>query len=427
MSGISKNLEKIIPHLVGVVLLRLLLDRQYEVIIYPIYASMGFLNEVSLESKIFSWVYLLVLSPLFIAFLNRTQERFLSIVMYLFFLVKFIPSTCLMAYLPMSLELWLSQALFWVIMLVLAFNLPPIRLKLNIPKYNTQLLYGITILLSGVVIYVWWVYAGARFQTSIMDVYGIRFEARNWEIPTIFTYLLPWAAVVLPLMLIWVLSNKKHIIALALIVIIYLNFSIAGHKSVIFLLFITLIIYYFFREKYLKWVLVALIGLVVLGFIEFIVFDSYYVSALAVNRVMLLPNLLDYYYFDFFSTFSPDYYHQSFLRHFGFESYYDTEIPFLIGGDYFNRPEMRSNNGLLSDAYSNFGFWGVFITPVFVIYTLKFLSNAAEGVDMKILMVPIAYICISLISSTLNAALLTGGILVLWLFLLLLPRQSIKH
>jgi hypothetical protein len=309
-------------------------------------------------------------------------------------------------------------------MLIWAFFLPPVRLKLSFQNTTTTLLNCITLLFSAVVIFIWVFYAGCRLQTSIIEVYDIRLEARHWEMPIIFQYLLHSATIILPLMLIWELNNKNWKTALALIIVIYLNFSIAGHKSVIFLLFLTLPIYYLFREEYLNWILGAMIGIVALGLLELEVFNSFYISAFSVNRVMLLPSLLDYHYFDFFSTYSPDYYQQSFLRHFGFESYYDTDIPFLIGADYFNRPEMRSNNGLLSDAYSNFGFWGVFILPIFVIYTLKFLSKAAEGVDMKILMVTIVYVCFSLISIPLSTALLTGGILILWLFLLLLPRQS---
>jgi hypothetical protein len=139
---------------------------------------------------------------------------------------------------------------------------------------------------------------------------------------------------------------------------------------------------------------------------------------------MLLPNLLDYQYFDFFSVHQPDYYHQSFLRHFGFQSHYDLNIPFLIGKEYYNNPEASANNGLLSDAYANFGFWGVFITPVLVICTLKFLANAAKEIDLKIVMVPIVYVCFLLMSTALNTALLTGGIVMLWLFLFLMPRQS---
>jgi len=422
----KKNSEKLILHLAGIILLRLLFDWQYEAIIYPIFEHTGFINDVSLKSKVLSWVYLLAFSPFFIAFLHRTQERFLSIVLYLFFLIKFVPSTCLMAYLPLSFWFWLSQAIFWTMILLLAFHLPPIRFKLNSSKYNIPFLYGITILLSVVVIYVWWAYAGARFQTSITDVYDIRLTARDWSMPIIFKHLLTWAAVILPLVLIWFLNEKKWILALGLIAVIYLNFSISGLKSAIFLLFITLLIYYFFHEKYLKWIIGGVIGVVILGFLELAVFDTYYVSSLSVRRIMLIPNLLDYYYFDFFSTYPIDYYHQSFLRHLGLESYYDTSIPFLIGEDYFNKPEMRANNGLLSDAYSNFGFWGVFITPVLVIYVLKLLSAASENIDMKILMVPIVYVCYSLISSTVSTALLTGGILILFLFLLLFPRKNVN-
>lgn len=420
---------KIISQGAGILLLRLLLDWQYEIIIHPVYHFLGFNNAASLDSKLLSWIYLIVFTPFFIILFNRTQERFLSTGIFLLFLIKFLPSTCLMAYYPMPLDFWVSHAIFWALLLILAFHLPPINLRLGLPKlqslrkYNITLLYFITILLSAVIIYIWWKYAGARFQTSIIDVYGIRLQARGWEIPSLFNYLLPAATVILPLMLIWFLHTKNWIPACLLAVIIYLNFSIAGNKSIIFLLFITLMIYFLFREKYLKWLIFAMICVIFLGFAEFEFLKTPYISSLLFRRVMLLPNLLDYQYFDFFSIHSPDYYHQSFLRHLGFQSDYDLNIPFLIGKEYYGNPEVSANNGLLSDAYSNFGFFGVSITPLFVIFTLKFLSYAANKIEMKILMVPIVYVCFLLISTTLNTALLTGGIFMLWLFLFLLPKN----
>lgn len=138
---------------------------------------------------------------------------------------------------------------------------------------------------------------------------------------------------------------------------------------------------------------------------------------------MFLPNLLNEYYFDFFSGNVPDYFRQSFLRNFGFESEYE-KIPNMIGYSYFNRPDMVANNGLISDAITNMGIIGIVISPLFIVTFLWLYDNATHNLDRKIYIMSSIYIAYTLIGSFMLPALLTHGFIAMVIILFLLPRDK---
>lgn len=138
---------------------------------------------------------------------------------------------------------------------------------------------------------------------------------------------------------------------------------------------------------------------------------------------MFVPNLLNYNYYDFFSSNSPDYFQQSFLRYFGFDSAY-SGIGHLIAVVYYNSPEASANNGLLSDAYANMGFVGIFIMPFVLVLMLKILDACAEGLDIRVVVVSGIMIAFTFVSSFFFTIMLTHGLMALCVILYLLPRQK---
>lgn len=136
-----------------------------------------------------------------------------------------------------------------------------------------------------------------------------------------------------------------------------------------------------------------------------------------------MPNLLNYYYFDFFTKYQPDYFRQSFLRYFGIQSNY-TRIPNLIGMEYFGRPGMAANSGLISDAITNLGLVGVIIAPMVLAIVLKIFDDVTVGLDDRIFIIPSIYISYVLISSFLFTSLLTHGFFAMMFIFYFLPRES---
>ena len=389
-----------------VILYRYLLDLNYVDYIAKNHAYQGLVDASNFGSKILSWVYLLIYAPFFLSFHYYQKELFLSIVMMLFFLLKFIPSTCLLAFLDTDPMMFVSQIAFWFLMILLAYGIPPVHIpRKNTLNYNS-VFNVIVLVFCLVIIYISGRYTGFRLNFSLLNIYDLRFEARTWNYPVIFDYIVGASNVILPLMLISFLERKKRIIAFFLGFVIFLNFSTAGHKSVLFMLFLSLLSYYFFQTKYIKFFPLILSAIMVLAFLEYRIFHSTFVDSLIVFRVLLLPSYLDYYYYDFFTTHTPDFFQQSFLRYLGFTSDYDMDIYYMISKRYAGTDSM-ANNGLLSEAYTNFGVLGSLFLPFVYIGILKLLSACSKGLDVRIIIIPIISVTIALISASFSIFLLT--------------------
>lgn len=134
-----------------------------------------------------------------------------------------------------------------------------------------------------------------------------------------------------------------------------INFSINGLKSTLFITIFSVILYAIYNFKLIKNIIpiISLLGIV--GIIETLISKSHIIIDYLIRRVMFIPNLLNYYYWDYFSVHRPDFFQQGFLRYLGFNSSY-TSIPKFIGYIYFGNPNNSANNGLFSDAMVNLGF-----------------------------------------------------------------------
>ena len=294
-------------------------------------------------------------------------------------------------------------------------------LPVKIKKY---LIYVILATLILTVIYISWKYTGFRLHRSLQDVYGIRLEAREWNVPTILAYLLSAAGNILPLFFVYFLFQKKKILTIFTGIIIILNFSIEGHKVIIFNLFICLLGYWLYNEKRISLFSWGFSLLSFTSLLQYIISGKNIIFDVLVRRVLYIPALANYYYYDFFSTNDFDYFRQSFLRHFGFVSPHETVIQRLIGEKYYNDPTMNANNGLFSDAYFNLGIVGMVVFPFMLVLLLKIMDSASRGINAKLLILPIVTTTIALVGGTLMSGLLTGGILMLTVCLLALPKNK---
>ena len=143
---------------------------------------------------------------------------------------------------------------------------------------------------------------------------------------------------------------------------------------------------------------------------------NYYISSLVVRRVFFIPALLDTYYFDFFKD-KPIYWSASFLSPF-IDYPYDLNPPHLIASHYFNKPEMSSNNGIISDGYTNFGWIGILVN-IGIVSTIFSMINSLN-INHKFFGLFFVFF-ITLLSSALPTVLITHGgiilILVSYLYL----------
>jgi hypothetical protein len=256
-----------------------------------------------------------------------------------------------------------------------------------------------------------------------MQVYDIRSEARGYQTSFITGYLATAADNLLPVILVYFLLTKKRLLVIIIGFIIMLNFGIAGIKQVVLLLFIALIGVYFIKNLKISNNFIWGFGfLLLLGYFEFVIYDTYFITALSTYRVFFIPAKLHYVYYNFFSQNELDYFRQSFLKIF-FESPYKENIGFLMGYEDIGDITARANNGLFTDAYFNFGVIGVIIFPVIVVFILKILDGAVIGLPEKFLFIIIASTSFVLLGLPFSTALFSGGILSLIILLLSIPKN----
>ena len=85
---------------------------------------------------------------------------------------------------------------------------------------------------------------------------------------------------------------------------------------------------------------------------------------------------------------------------------------------------LHANNGLFSDAMANFGLLGVVIMPILLVAVLRFFDKCTIGLDRSLIIAAAFQISLSIHSTALGTAMLSGGILLLILFCRLCPRES---
>lgn len=420
----NKNIVKVaVWNFVGFFFYRLFLDWIYLNIISDYYFYMGFINLQSLDSLIISWIVLLAFTP----FLTRLfiKKTISSDILILFFLVSFVPMTSLMRFIPMNNSFLILFILYWACLLLFYYIIPPMAQHKKTSHKFTPLLWIIIIILSVAVLFVSGYYFGFRINLDLSEVYDLRMEVRETNMPSIFGYLLPAAGNTLPLFLVYFLSKKNKMMVAFFSIVILLNFSIGGHKSILFKLILCFIGYYFFTNKTKFNYSFIFAGLALLAILERNIINTFAITSIGIRRVFFIPGLLNYHYYDFFSDHEPDYFRQSILRRMGIESPYQQRITRIIGEVYFGSADNNANNGLFSDAYSNLGIFAP-LMPFLLVIILKLMDKYTYGIDIKLLFLPIIVMVTTFNSVSFFTGLLTGGIILLFVILVLFPRNLKK-
>jgi hypothetical protein len=251
-------------------------------------------------------------------------------------------------------------------------------------------------------------------------VYKTRAATRGLSNPYFgYTYSL-FTKIIIPLIIIFSLELKNKLMTLAGIVYLLLFYLFGAHKTVYLGILVVLVFYRFNYLKSANWILFLSIFLLV-AFFALAILGYDYPWILTFRRVHFLPTLIDISYLDFFRE-NYMYWSESILSGV-FEYPFDQRHEFLIGEQYFNRPEMAVNNGLISDGYMNLGTVGVLVHSLLMGGYFMILNS---------LKIPSRYfglyflVIFSFISSSLFTVFLTHGafaLLLLSIFLLREPNE----
>ena len=371
-----------------------------------------------------SWILLLFVIPAIVKLTERSRYSDV-ITLYLIYLA-YIPYTTMAGFFPYSYHFIAANTVYWMTLLLFILHFPSTQHKYLIKTENNDLVLTIIEgVFAIVILYISWRYTGFRFTISLSDVYSFREEAKNSSIPILFRYLFAASKAVNPVLLAYSLDRKKIGNAALIILIQILSFSFNGSKAVLFSTLLAVLLFFFYSESQLKKLPMYLTALCVSAGLERELFNTFFLISYFVRRVLFLPNLLNSYYYDFFTQNTPDFFRQSFLRLLGFDSPY-PDIDHMIGNMYFNKSAMGANSGLISDAITNMGYVGIVIMPIILSLFLRFMDSLAFGIKKRIYISTAITSSFILISSFLPTALLTHGLLALGLVLAVIPREEEK-
>lgn len=408
-----------------IVLLRIMLDWAYLTYAAPRFSyQYHFVSNQNYEALLLSWLVLIASIPF--AFRYDERNRCTSMLVTVLYCISFVPGTMMIAYGSVSWGYTICYLIFWATMLYACYFVPQVRIGYSSGRLSNAMTVTATAVLAFSVIYVSWKYTGFRFTVSLANVYDLRLEAREFDLPWPLSYLFYAAKIAIPVLVAHYLSRKRYLIALLLGIVQLLAFSADGTKSTLFTLVIVVACYYFVKRVTISLIIRAVTLIVLTALIEYIVFDSDYILNYGIRRLFYVPASLNVDYYQFFSSNDLDFYRQSIFSKLGFESPYVQSIGRTIGLYCLGSPVMNANNGLFSDAYANLGIVGCFVVPLMLVTIFRIIDIVASGLPFPIVACVLVITAYTFISSSFFTVLISHGLFLVCIILYFLPRSEIQ-
>lgn len=331
-------------------------------------------------------------------FINSLFLIFLSFPVLI--LYEFMPKT------PISISLFaiLFHTLFWL------SSLFKINMKNYVNLNQDTLKYGFIVLVLLMLIPFFITYGlKINFKAFLFfnDNYDIRAIAAS-KSNIITAYFLSWLIkIIIPIGIILSIKNKNYLIsALFIIAQLYL-FSIGAYKSAFFSLLVLLIMFIPKYKNQISFILFSFIILIILSKIISLTSGQIMPESIVVRRTFFLPAIIINDYFDFFSGHHV-YLSHSIFRHF-LEYKFDLQPPQLIGKYYFNNPDANVNSGFISDGFMNFGYIGVILNTLGLVFVFKLIQSLNITYIYSGVLLIMVY---TFISSYFLTTLLTHGVII---------------
>jgi hypothetical protein len=386
------------------------------------YGYWGFSFQASLQNDLTGWTVYLFLSMLLLLGYKAAPSPSWVMVLLLY-LISYAPSCVLYEKAGIDFTFFVLVTLYWFLIILLQKTVRPLRLAPSPEEYKRGSPFlrhvgNLVVILFAVYVFIQKIrFNGLYIQLSLDTVYDLRLAARDFNFGPYATYIFTWASMIFTLRAISALRSRNLMIFALMCVCQLLLFSIDGAKSVIFAIPVSIIGYYFFKKSYR--LIFLSFGFSLLNFLGgFLVsaFNSFYVLGLFSFRILFVPALINYQFYDFFKKNPPDMLAQSVFRRFGAISNYDTPIPFLIGREYYDSG-MYANTGMFGDAFSNFGAWGSALYPFLFVLALKLFDSATKGINLRNIIAIIVIISAAFANGAFFTVLLTSGFLLSMLYI----------
>lgn len=427
--GVSRHIFKRMAFFIWCILYRLCLDIGYSKIVAEYFEYFGFVVAPTFLLKLYSWIIFSVFTALTYK-CYQNKERLSDEIVFVLFLLSVVPTTTMIGYGQYPVGFIVCISIYWLAFflvhhLFVLGNMRFVSRGKNKPYYEYVLML-IFLLLVSVIIYISGRYTHFRLHFNLLTVYELRNEAAGYNLPAILRYLYGWSRVAIPVFIIYFFCRNKKILGWACFFIQMLNFAIDGSKTVFFLALFAVIIAHLPKMKlaFLNWfILRGMTCLYTLCILIYKFAGNVVPISLFMRRILFVPAYLEWAYYDFFLDKTPDFFRASFLRHLGLQTPYPNLVN-MIGGIYGNSYETNANNGLFSDAITNWGHIGILIMPFFLCLVLCMLDDSSKKLDSRVYILSALYLSIVLTNTFLMTVLLTHGLLIVMIILFLMKRET---
>lgn len=385
----------------------------------------GFVIDVNIN-KLILGLFLSVCAIIFIGEKTDTRNILLLSIVLLFY----IPSTIIFSAMNAG-----YKYLFLVSMsiaIIVAISAIPIKRIVILRLSITNLTIIITICISLVVISIVLQGGLSTFNLNLLDIYYFRREAA-YNLPPVFGYIVsPTTKVLIPFIFIVSIYYRSVTIFAIASVLTLLMFGMSHHKTILAAPIAAVLIYYCLFRLQTNTLLAALYLLIpIIGLIDMIVvpqlLEENYISAFngfIVRRIIFVPPFLDFAYTSFFDEYGYYFWSTSRIGMGIAQNPFDNTAPFVIGEEFFNRVEMSANTGIVGSGFAQAGIIGVAVYSFCTGLVIAALQSYGRAISHP-LAIALSFFPIMVVITTtdLTTALLTHGILLLFLLLSLIPRE----
>jgi len=323
---------------------------------------------------------------------------------------------------------------FAIVALVTGYsNVPRIRMKYINSKF---FLSGLVVLCLFYIASIFAFGGGKYLNFNIMNVYQFR-AAASANLPGIYGYFMPsFSKVIIPVGIVLSILYRRKILLILFIICAVLLFALSAHKSVLFIPFMVIFIYWF--SNYRKSTALALIVfmlILIVGCVDIYIAKSGagglwgIFGSIGVRRAFYVPSWLNWAYFDFFSTHPYTYWADSKFSLGFVDRTYEMTMSHVIGEIHLAKENLGANTGWIGSGMGNAGCIGIVFYSVLIGLILSFLDSYSKKLGYSfVLSISAIPILTMTTGSDLMTMFLTHGLVVLFLILIFVsPNRKDKR
>lgn len=404
-------MKRKIAYLLSFIIYRILLDIIYREQISPIYAYEKFIDSPTDDSRIISWIFMGLITPIAIKAIN-CEKIVISLASLFMMFICVIPLTSFLQFSPQGYDFIILNFIYWWLLFyaMIKMRVKPIREAKN----ANFLIVVISVVVIASVIIVSGVYAGFRINLSLENVYDLRMEARTFNMPLLLKYTHAAAGNVLPLLMMYFIFRKNKVMIYVIAFIGLMEFSIAGQKSAIFKIAFCLLLSFWKINDYKKIIIPMFLTLCVGAIVDNHINSFPTIANLVIRRVMYMPQMLHTIFYDYIMNHGPIFFAPKAFGH----------LNFTIGDIYFGHPQMNANNGMFTDAIVNLGWAGCVIFPMILGFFFNLCQSAFKGKNRGIIFYTTLIAVTTFMSTAFTTSLLTHAVAATCLMVYLMPNDK---